>query len=310
MINRLVKIFFLTWLLVALLYSSSLAQTTIELKENVCLAGEEIFLKDIATISDNSLNNIYIGKLPLPGKKREISQDYVKLRILQAKIKEENFKLTGANKITITTSSQQLDIEEVIKIAKEYLLDKFNQRVEMEPFATLKNMTLPAGCVEYEIGIVNSQNLRSQVYIPVEIKINGTKYRTIKVGFKIHRFDKVIITAKPLPRHHLLTLQDIKIEEREVTYINSVPLAEIIGKRLKTAVTEGKILTYDLIESPPIIKRGDVVTIKKEDEFLIIGAKGVAKENGRLGDKIKVENTTSKKIITGIVEDDKTVIVK
>ncbi len=312
MINKLLKVIFLTWLFVSLFYSKSLALTTIELSENVCLSGEEIFLKDIAKLSDASLDKIYMGKLPLPGKKRYITQDYVKLRILQAKIKEENFKLTGAEKVEIITYHQKLDIEEVTKIAKKYLLDKFNtnQRVEIESLRTPQNIILPVGRVEFEISPMNNLNLKKQVYLPMNIKVNGIKYRTIRLEFKIHRFANVIIADKPLTQHHVLTPLDLKIEEREVTYINPVTLEEIIGKRLKSPVSEGRILTYDLIETRPLIKRGDMVTIKNESEFMIIGAKGIAKEDGRLGDKIQVKNINSKKIISGIVEDEKTVVVK
>lgn len=312
MINKLIKVFFLTWLLVTLLYGNSLAVTLIELKESVCLSGDEIYLKDIATLSDNSLNNVYMGKLPLPGKKRCFSQGYVKLRILQAKIKEEDFKITSDNEVEVIASSQKLNMEEVTQIARMSLLEKIDssKRIEIEPFGTIKDIILPAGKVEYQVSAVQSQNFRNQVYIPVDIKINGTKYRTIKVGFRIHRFANVIITTRSLPGYYILTFHDVRMEEREVTYINPIPLEEVIGKRLKTAVPEGKILTYDLIETPPLIKRGDVVTIKREDEFLSISAKGMAKQDGRLGDKIQIENTISKKIITGVVEDDKTVLVK
>ncbi|MEW6096166.1 MAG: flagellar basal body P-ring formation chaperone FlgA [bacterium] len=312
MINKLLKIIFLTWLFVSLFYGKSLALATIELREEVCLSGEEIFLKDIAKSNDSSLNNIYIGKVPLPGRRRCISQDYVKLRILQAKIKEEDFKLTGANEVEVTTASQKLNIEEVTKITQKYLLDKIkgNRRVEIEPLMTFKSIVLPAGKVEFELSSINNLKLRSQVYIPVDIKVNGTKYQTIRLGFKIREFANVVITDKPLNRHHLLTPLDLKIQEREVTYISPVPLEEVIGKRLKTSVKEGRILTYDLIETPPLINQGDIVTIKKESEFLIVGAKGMAKENGRAGDIIQVKNIDSNKIISGIVEDNKTVVVK
>lgn len=313
MMNKLLKIFILSWLLLVLFCSKSLALTFVELKEKVCLSGEEIYLEDVANLSDNLLNNVYLGKLPLPSKKRYFSQDYVKLKILQAKIKEEDFKITGAKEVEVTAAFQKLNIEEITKIAKMLLLEKIDtpQRLKIEPLGTLKDIILPAGKVEYEIGVVNSQNLRNQVYMPVDIKINGIKYRTIKLGFKIHRFANVIVTTRSLPRYYVLTLPDVAIEEREVAYyLNPVPLEEVIGKRLKTTVTEGKILTYDLIEIPPLIKRGDVVTIKKENEFLRLSVKGRAKEDGRLGDKIQVENTVSKKTITGIVEDDETVLVK
>jgi len=312
MIDKLVKVFILTMLFVCLGWTKALPLTTIELKQNVYLNNEDIFLKDIAKLSDASLNNIYIGKLPLPGRKRYITQDYVKLRILQAKIKEEDFKLTGAKEVEITAFSQKLDVEEVTKIAKNYLLDKIgdNCRVEIEPLGNLKSILLPAGKIEYELNSINNIDLRGQIYLPVNIKVNGIKYQTIRPGFKIRQFANVVIVDKPLDRYHVLTPLDLKIEEREVTYLNPAALDEVIGKRLKSSVREGRILTYDLIEIPPLIKRGDVVNIKKEFEFLTVSGKGIAKEDGGLNDKIKVENIDSKKIIYGIVEDDKTVVVK
>jgi len=124
MIIKLLEIFILSMLFISLFFSKSLSLTTIELKESVCLTEKEIFLKDIAKLSNPALNTIYIGKLPLPGRKRYITQEYVKLRILQAKIKERDFKLTGAKKVEISDYCQKLDIEAVIKIAKKYLLDK------------------------------------------------------------------------------------------------------------------------------------------------------------------------------------------
>ncbi|MEW6620393.1 MAG: flagellar basal body P-ring formation chaperone FlgA [bacterium] len=309
-INKLLKIFFFTGLFVFLFSSISPALTTIELKENVCLTGKEIFLKDIANLSNTSVDNIYIGQAPLPAGKRYITQEYVKLKILQAKIKEEDFNLIGATKIEITTSSQKLDVEEITKIAQEYILTNLNTtaRIAIESFNIRKNVILPAGKVEYEIE--NTPMLKNQVYLPVTIKVNGTKYKTIRLGFKIHRFTNVVIAAKPLPRHHILTPVDIEIQEREITYINPAPIEDVIGKRLKSPLTQGGILTYNLIEIPPLIKRGDVVMIKKEIGALIVQAKGIAKEDGRLGDEIQVKNVDSDKIINSIVEDSRTVVAR
>ncbi len=312
MIGKLLKVIFLIGLFVFLLDSKSLALTTIELKENVCLAQEEIFLKDLANLSNTVLDNIYIGKSPLPGRERYITQDYVRLKILQAKIKEGDFQFTGAKRIKIVTSSQKLDMAELTNRVKNYLLEviKINQRLEIKLIAGNENIILPMGKVEFELGTLDSQNLKRQVYLPVDIKVDGFRYRTIRIGVEIHRFANVLIAAKPLDRFHVLTPLDVKFEEREITGINPAPLEEVIGKRLKIPVREGKILTYDLIETPPLIKRGDIVTIKMEGEFLVVGTKGVAKEDGRLGDKIRVENRGSKKIIIGIVEDNETVVVK
>ncbi|MDI6735588.1 MAG: flagellar basal body P-ring formation chaperone FlgA [bacterium] len=312
MVNNILKIFILSGLVVLLFDNKSFSLTTIELKEKVWVNTDRIFLEDIANLSDTVLDKIYIGKSPLPGRERYITQDYVRLRILQAKIKEGDFQLTGAKRVNLVTASQKLDMEELTNIVKNYLLKviKTNQRLEIKPIASNENIILPVGKVEFGLGTIDSQNLKRQLYLPVDIKVDGFRYRTVRMGFEIRRFANVLIAVKPLDRFHVLTPLDVRFEEKEITCLNPAPLEEIISKRLKIPVLAGKILTYDLIETPPLIKRGDIVTIKMEGEFLIVGTKGVAKEDGRLGDKIRVENRGSKKIIIGIVEDNETVVVK
>lgn len=313
MINNLLKILMLSGVVVCLFFNKSFSLTIIELKQSVCLAGEEIFLKDIAKLSDDSLSNVYIGKMPLAGRKRYISQDYVRLRLLQAKVKNEDFKLTGADKVEIIASSQKLDVKEITKSIEKYLLDKIddnNQRVEIEPLQISQNIVLPAGKIEYELLPLNNLDLRRQVYIPVNINVDGKKARTVRLGFKIRRFGDVVVAERSLSRHRILTPLDLKIEEREITYVNPAPLDEVIGKRLNRGVMKGEILTYDLLEIPPLIKQGDVVTIKKEFGALTVTTKGIAKKDGRLGEEIQVKNIDSKRIIMGIVKDGKTVVVK
>jgi len=85
---------------------------------------------------------------------------------------------------------------------------------------------------------------------------------------------------------------------------------EILGKRTRKAIDANTVLRPDLIEFPPLVKRGDVVTVVAESGGLRITALGVVKErSGRRGDRIRVENLDSKKSIYAQVVDSKTVKV-
>ena len=84
----------------------------------------------------------------------------------------------------------------------------------------------------------------------------------------------------------------------------------ILGKRTKRAVGGKTPLRTNLVEFPPLVKRGDVVVIIAESSGLKITALGQVKRKGRLGESIPVINYDSKKILYARVLDSNTVKVE
>jgi flagella basal body P-ring formation protein FlgA len=60
---------------------------------------------------------------------------------------------------------------------------------------------------------------------------------------------------------------------------------------------------------PPVVKRGDLVTIVAETDAIKITTQGVVIENGGKGDMVRVVNTSSKRELFARVKDSKTVEV-
>jgi flagella basal body P-ring formation protein FlgA len=69
------------------------------------------------------------------------------------------------------------------------------------------------------------------------------------------------------------------------------------------------VLRTDLIELPPLVRRGNVVVIIAESDVLKVTALGEVKEKGRRGETIRVVNLSSKKEIYARVVDSNTVKV-
>jgi flagella basal body P-ring formation protein FlgA len=68
-------------------------------------------------------------------------------------------------------------------------------------------------------------------------------------------------------------------------------------------------LRADNIELPPLVKRGDFVTIIAESENLKITTLGQVKKRGCIGERIPVVNLDSKKVLHALVVDANTVKV-
>ena len=64
-----------------------------------------------------------------------------------------------------------------------------------------------------------------------------------------------------------------------------------------------------MVELPPLVKRGDIVTIKAVSGALQVTTLGKAKSNGHQGERIKIVNIDTQKELYGYVVDAKTVKV-
>ena len=61
---------------------------------------------------------------------------------------------------------------------------------------------------------------------------------------------------------------------------------------------------------PPVIRKGDVIQIVAETAALKLTTQGVAKEDGGIGERIRIVNTNSSKVIYARIMDAHTVSVQ
>jgi flagella basal body P-ring formation protein FlgA len=81
----------------------------------------------------------------------------------------------------------------------------------------------------------------------------------------------------------------------------------VLGKRTRRLLDANTVLRPDLVESQPIVKRGDRVRIIVESVGMRITAVGEVKQNGCLGERIPVANLDTNKVIQARVVDTQTV---
>lgn len=84
------------------------------------------------------------------------------------------------------------------------------------------------------------------------------------------------------------------------TYISDV--RELQGRHLKRSVPAGTALTADMLAADILVKRGQQVTLLTAIAGVEIRASGKALTEGGLRDRVRVQNTSSFKVIEGTVE--------
>jgi len=83
---------------------------------------------------------------------------------------------------------------------------------------------------------------------------------------------------------------------------NALRLAvDIIGMEARRAFYKGQPINQGELRTPTLIKRNSIVQMQFARGAMTISAEGRALENGGLGDRIRVMNLGSKRIVTVVV---------
>ena len=118
--------------------------------------------------------------------------------------------------------------------------------------------------------------------------------------------------ARHLPRGARLQtgdLRPVRLAAQQAARSLTGSEESLLGMRTRRSLAPGTLLRPQYLERPPLVERGDAVTLRIQRGGLRIEARGKAKDRGNAGDSVRVVNTDSKKIVTGRVAADGSVVV-
>lgn len=138
----------------------------------------------------------------------------------------------------------------------------------------------------------------------VGVRCEGVKPWKVYIPVDVIVTDTVLVARRTLPRGHVLSRDDLLAEQRDVSRLVSGYIADpqqLLGQRLKTQLLAGRILTPQMLQADIAIRRGQSVTLAVNNNGLNIRMSGKALMDGALGQRIRVENTNSGRVVEGIV---------
>jgi flagella basal body P-ring formation protein FlgA len=300
-------------------HSAAADVTSITLLETVEIDGASIYLGQIAQIDGRDLqliqqlNDVAVGKAPLPSRSRIVETDYVKLRLKQNGFDVAALDLNGSPHVKVTRSYIEIGKAEIEKIVSDYL---YHEALKGQASANVKavrvsdRLILPKGRITYQVDPPKNTNFLGKIPLSVQFHVDGKLRKKVWATATVEMVIDVVVAKRLLRKHKSIDEDDIELQKMDLAQLPSNVITDpqdIIGKRTRQTIGSQAVLSANLIELPPIIKRGDVVIIVVEKQGLRITARGKAKRQGRLGERIPVVNLDSKKILYAHIVDSHTV---
>lgn len=147
----------------------------------------------------------------------------------------------------------------------------------------------------------------------VSVKCLAPHPWSIYVPVQIQMLKKVVVTDKHISKNQQFTSDDIKIIKVDIMKVRQGYFSrpeEVIGKVAKRRISPNRIINPINLKLAKLISKGDIVSITAITDGIKVTVKGMALQQGRLGEMINVKNLTSKKIIEAKVVSNKDVLIK
>ena len=155
---------------------------------------------------------------------------------------------------------------------------------DLETFSSADN----PGRSRYSVGVRCTSNQPWALYVPVSLSV----------------FREVLVLGREVGRGGLITLADIRQEERDITRLRRGYLEhpeQVLGKTPKRSLRAGTVLSSHLLDASALVSRGSRVTILGEIGDIEVRMEGKALGNGALGDRIQVQNSSSNRRVEATV---------
>ncbi len=139
----------------------------------------------------------------------------------------------------------------------------------------------------------------------LHVKCAGKTPWTVFINANIQLYQNVMVSAIPLSRGHILRPDDLKPMEMELSQLNYGYFTDdkaLIGQQLKRRLPQHRLIKSNYIRPATLVKRGEIVSIVAENSGFSVKMSGTALMDGARGDRIRVRNISSKRIIEATVK--------
>jgi len=296
--------------------------TLVKVAGSSLVDGERLYLGKIAKIEGDDpvmiekLAGLDLGRAPLPGKTREIEESSFLRYLRQNGFDPAELVLEIPSKVMVKRSLVVISQEKIKQLVSDYITENLLRDLDdasIKDIRVAEDLHLPGGRITFTVTPPRSFELMGKIPFTVSFDVNGEFYQKIWATAEIDVFSDVVVTKKPLGRYKPIIEDDIELQRLNLADLPSDVITdpdEVLGKRTRRAIGSQTVLRANLIELPPLVKRGDVVVIIAETAGFKITALGQVKKKGRLGERIPVINFDSNKLLYARVLDSNTVKVE
>ncbi len=221
-----------------------------------------------------------VAELKLSAERTTVTADQVRFRLLLAGLESSQVRLTGFKQTLVYESNEPVTLRKILNSADKALRQKLGGDPSKVSIVPAKEIIAP------RIDVLSNDRIQ------LDAKVNPASVRADKARVDV----AVIINGRA---HEIIPVH--------LEFKMSDPIVKGSPKNFNILPTNGLVVRDE--PSDILVKNTDLVKIVARIGSARIEAAGVAMQDGKLGDVIRVRNTDSNRVVLGRVEPNGTVLV-
>ena len=144
----------------------------------------------------------------------------------------------------------------------------------------------------------------------VKVSCHGSSPWRIYVPVELTRRQQAVVAARPLASGDVITEADLSLatvdanRARQRYYTDP---KELVGMMATQPLQSGQLITARNLGVNAVIERGDLVSIQAGTMGFVVGSTGEAQGRAGVGQRVRVKNTRTGRMIEAVVIDSRTV---
>jgi flagella basal body P-ring formation protein FlgA len=284
----------------------ALAQISVNFQARATVTGPRIVLGDIAKIRSAGEQSETIAQLPIasspaPGKSKDLYTVSV-INALRNRKEVVGVDWQGSPNITVERRAQMISKAQLESIMGQFLQENSSKLPQAEIRLTLlhapEELIFPEGTLSWKVTPSRGSILGSTSF-SIAFAVDGQPAANCVVRGKLAALGEAVVAVNPLRKGEILSERNLRLEKRDLAGLKDpyTSMEQLLGLEVARTLTAGAVLDHDDIIAPAVIRSGEMVTMRAHKGPMQISTKGLAKENGRLGETIRVKNISSNKIV-------------
>jgi flagella basal body P-ring formation protein FlgA len=287
-----------------------LGRADVMVKGRVIYLGDLLHTESIKPEIKDQLNSTTVSPAPQAGRSKTLTGVEVMQKLESLGVTTHDYSIQMPEEIKVSRSSRTLKIGDLENaVAREFLPKLPWREVRLENLEVLEALLIPEGENQLSFEYSPHTDLARPFYLTVTISVDGELIKKLFLRTILSIEEIVAIAARELSPGQSIEPDEIRWEKRRLSSTLHLPIHEtgfLEGKKPRTTIPAGQILTEDLLIKVPLIKRGDTITLIFQDDRIRVKTQAKSLASGMRGDQIQVMNLDSKKVLRAEILDKNT----
>jgi len=197
------------------------------------------------------------------------------------------------------------------EIFNDYLYSQTGKKrsdIVLSSLKVLGNRPVPKGALSFQAFQKDKRILRGQVRLIAVVRVDGVVKNKVRLSGWVDVFEELVCASRNLSKGEIIGQDDIFLKRKNTSKRSPKVLTDMrgaLGLMAKHNIRKNTFIKEWMVERPPVVNKGDVVTILAELGGLRVTVPGRTLEKGHLGESIRVQNVMSlKKIYARVVNSN------